>query len=47
MSWLKEDVRLGGTAVSIASNDLTQLVLRVDRDSTVLATLYDERDKAV
>jgi len=32
---------------SIGSNDLTQLVLGIDRDSQVLAPLFDERDKAV
>ena len=32
---------------SIGSNDLTQLVLGVDRDSEVLAGLFDERDEAV
>lgn len=32
---------------SIGSNDLTQLVLGVDRDSTVLAPLFDERNDAV
>lgn len=32
---------------SIGSNDLTQLVLGVDRDSQQLAHLFDERDKAV
>lgn len=32
---------------SIGSNDLTQLVLGVDRDSAVLAPLFDERDEAV
>ena len=32
---------------SIGSNDLTQLVLGVDRDSDFLATLFDERDEAV
>lgn len=32
---------------SIGSNDLTQLVLGVDRDSGQLATLFDERDEAV
>jgi pyruvate,water dikinase len=32
---------------SIGSNDLTQLVLGVDRDSTILASLFDERDEAV
>ncbi|WP_349627223.1 phosphoenolpyruvate synthase [Leifsonia sp. C5G2] len=32
---------------SIGSNDLTQLVLGVDRDSELLAPLFDERDAAV
>jgi pyruvate,water dikinase len=32
---------------SIGSNDLTQLVLGVDRDSGQLAALFDERDEAV
>ena len=32
---------------SIGSNDLTQLVLGVDRDSDLLAHLFDERDDAV
>ncbi|MFP3898605.1 MAG: phosphoenolpyruvate synthase [Dehalococcoidia bacterium] len=32
---------------SIGSNDLTQLVLGVDRDSTELAYLFDEQHKAV
>ncbi len=32
---------------SIGSNDLTQLVLGVDRDSAKLAPLFDERDPAV
>lgn len=47
VAWLEEYVRLGVTGVSIGSNDLTQLVLGVDRDSEVLAPLYDERDRAV
>lgn len=46
-SWLEEYARLGVTGVSIGSNDLTQLVLGVDRDNELLAPLYDERDKAV
>ncbi|MGH7552054.1 MAG: phosphoenolpyruvate synthase [Longimicrobiales bacterium] len=45
--WLPEYVRLGATGVSIGSNDLTQLVLGVDRDSEVLAPLFDERDESV
>ena len=32
---------------SIGSNDLTQLVLGVDRDSELLCELFDERDEAV
>jgi pyruvate,water dikinase len=32
---------------SIGSNDLTQLVLGVDRDSAELAPLFDERNEAV
>lgn len=32
---------------SIGSNDLTQLVLGVDRDSEILSHLFDERDEAV
>ncbi|MFP3868753.1 MAG: phosphoenolpyruvate synthase [Desulfobacteraceae bacterium] len=32
---------------SIGSNDLTQLTLGVDRDSDLLAELFDERDEAV
>jgi len=32
---------------SIGSNDLTQLILGVDRDSAELAELFDERDAAV
>ena len=32
---------------SIGSNDLTQLVLGVDRDSELVSHLYDERDDAV
>lgn len=47
VSWMDEYVRLGVTGVSIGSNDLTQLVLGVDRDSEVLAPYYDERDRAV
>ena len=32
---------------SIGSNDLTQLVLGVDRDSSVISHLFDERNHAV
>src|SRR5690242_9386301 len=44
VSWLPEYARMGITGVSIGSNDLTQLVLGVDRDSDLLAPLFDERD---
>jgi pyruvate,water dikinase len=45
--WLPEYVAAGVSGVSIGSNDLTQLVLGVDRDSELVAPLYDERDAAV
>ncbi len=32
---------------SIGSNDLTQLILGIDRDSTIIASLFDERNEAV
>jgi pyruvate,water dikinase len=44
---LPESAREGITGVSIGSNDLTQLILGVDRDSQMLAPLFDERDPAV
>lgn len=45
--WIPKYAKMGATGVSIGSNDLTQLMLGVDRDSRVLAPLYDERDPAV
>ena len=45
--WLEDYARAGIHGVSIGSNDLTQLVLGVDRDSEICSPLYDERDKAV
>jgi pyruvate,water dikinase len=33
--------------MSIGSNDMTQLALGLDRDSGVVAKLFDERDEAV
>jgi pyruvate,water dikinase len=39
--------RLGIDGVSIGSNDLTQLMLGVDRDSEICADLFDEADAAV
>ena len=45
--WLPEYVGLGIDGVSIGSNDLTQLMLGVDRDSTTCAELFNEDDPAV
>jgi pyruvate,water dikinase len=44
---IPEYARMGIDGVSIGSNDLTQLVLGVDRDSEVCAELFDEADEAV
>jgi len=45
--WLPKYASFGISGVSIGSNDLTQLVLGVDRDSELFGALYDERDPAV
>jgi len=45
--WIPEYARLGIHGVSIGSNDLTQLMLGVDRDSEICAELFDESDPAV
>ncbi|WP_409332756.1 phosphoenolpyruvate synthase [Trujillonella humicola] len=45
--WLPRYIGMGIEGVSIGSNDLTQLVLGVDRDSADLADLFDEADPAV
>ena len=45
--WLPRYAALGITGVSIGSNDLTQLMLGVDRDSELFGPAYDERDGAV
>lgn len=45
--WLPTYVGMGIDGVSIGSNDLTQLILGVDRDSEVCADLFDESDAAV
>ncbi len=44
---LEEFIKVGIDGVSIGSNDLTQLVLGVDRDSAILAHDFDERNEAV
>lgn len=45
--WLPEYIGMGIDGVSIGSNDLTQLMLGVDRDSEICAELFDESDGAV
>ena len=44
---LDDFIDVGIDGVSIGSNDLTQLVLGVDRDSAVMADDFDERNPAV
>ena len=44
---LVDDFAIRFDGLSIGSNDLTQLALGVDRDSTLLSDLFDERDAAV
>ena len=44
---IPEYAAMGIDGVSIGSNDLTQLMLGVDRDSEVCAALFDESDAAV
>ena len=44
---IPEYAALGIDGVSIGSNDLTQLMLGVDRDSEICADLFDESDAAV
>jgi pyruvate,water dikinase len=44
---IPEYAAMGIDGVSIGSNDLTQLMLGVDRDSTLCADLFDESDAAV
>jgi pyruvate,water dikinase len=44
---LERYAALGIAGISIGSNDLTQLLLGADRDSELLADVFDERDPAV
>ncbi len=44
---IPEYAAMGIDGVSIGSNDLTQLMLGVDRDSEICAELFDENDAAV
>jgi len=46
--FLMEDfLNVGIDGISIGSNDLTQLILGIDRDSQRLEEIFDERNKAV
>ena len=45
--WIPTYAKMGIEGVSIGSNDLTQLMLGVDRDSEVCADIFDEADPAV
>ena len=40
-------IDVGIDGISIGSNDLTQLILGIDRDNSKLASEFDERDEAV
>ena len=44
---LKEFIDIGIDGVSIGTNDLTMMILGVDRDSSQVAHIYDERSAAV
>ena len=44
---LEKFLDVGIDGISIGSNDLTQLILGVDRDSEKLANVFDERNEAV
>ncbi len=45
--WIPTYAGMGIEGVSIGSNDLTQLLLGVDRDSQICADVFDEADPAV
>jgi len=44
---IEKFLAVGIDGISIGSNDLTQLILGIDRDSEKLAEIFDERDEAV
>jgi len=44
---MEKFIEVGIDGISIGSNDLTQLILGIDRDSPKLATEFDERSPAV
>jgi len=47
ISLLEKFIEVGIDGISIGSNDLTQLILGIDRDSPKLAWEFDERNEAV
>ena len=44
---IEKFLEVGIDGISIGSNDLTQLILGIDRDSEKLADIFDERNEAV
>ncbi|GAH82278.1 unnamed protein product, partial [marine sediment metagenome] len=44
---IEKFLEVGIDGISIGSNDLTQLILGIDRDSSRLQDIFDERDEAV
>ena len=44
---LEEFIKVGIDGVSIGSNDLTMLILGVDRDNSEMSSVFDERNPAV
>jgi pyruvate,water dikinase len=44
---MEKFLKVGIDGISIGSNDLTQLILGIDRDSARLANTFDERNEAV
>jgi pyruvate,water dikinase len=44
---MEKFLEVGIDGISIGSNDLTQLTLGIDRDSSKLAETFDERNEAV
>ncbi len=44
---LEEFLKLGVDGVSIGTNDLTMMLLGVDRDNEVVANIYDERNPVI
>ena len=44
---IEKFIEVGLDGISIGSNDLTQLILGIDRDSARLAKTFDERNEAV